>query len=192
MKVQRLLEGFSFEKRSTFGLCVDEFENLPTRAKEIYFYAMEKTVHQNNIIVHLITNPPFAGSEDCQSPIEKILYVACKIVFCIRNSELKDGELGIFILPQVDIETDSKKYRADFSFVLEKEEGISPEVIVECDGHEFHQKTKTQVEHDNQREYDIKKMGYDILRFSGSQIYNNPFKCANDIFDYLIAKDGRV
>lgn len=33
--------------------------------------------------------------------------------------------------------------------------------------------------------------GYDILRFSGSQIYENPFKCANDIFDYLLAKEVR-
>lgn len=187
----RVLEEFADKKWFSYASCADEFEKLPPRAKEIYFYAMEKLVYQNNIIAHLITNPPFGGSEDCQSPIEKILYVACNIVFCIRNSELKDGELGIFILPQVDIETDSKKYRADFSFVLEKEEGISPEVIIECDGHEFHQKTKTQVEHDNQREYDIKKMGFDILRFSGSQIYNNPFKCANDIFDYLITKERR-
>lgn len=187
----RVLEEYADKKWFSYASCADEFEKLPPRAKEIYFYAMEQMVFSSNIVDELIVDPPFCGSIDCESPIEKILYVSCKIVFTCRKIEFSEEQFGISILPQFEIETESKTYRTDFSFVLEKDGGISPEVIVECDGHEFHKKTKSQVEYDNQREYDIKKMGYDILRFSGSQIYKNPFKCANDIFDYLISKDIR-
>ena len=35
-------------------------------------------------------------------------------------------------------------------------------ILIECDGYEFHQKTKKQVENDNKREYDIKMLGYNI------------------------------
>lgn len=187
----RLLEEFADEKWFSYSSYADEFEKLPPKAREIYFYAMENLVQQHKNITTLIVDPPFAGSEDCQSPIEKILYVACNIVFRIRDNELDKSVIGTSIFPQFSIETEKKNYCADFIIVLEKFVGKCVDVIVECDGHEFHQKTKAQVERDNQREYDIKKMGYDVLRFSGSQIYNNPFKCANDIFDYLIAKDGR-
>ena len=65
-------------------------------------------------------------------------------------------------------------------------------MLVECDGHDFHEKTKEQVEKDNEREYELKMAVYEILRFSGSQIYNNPFKCANDVYDYLILKEKRL
>lgn len=187
----RVLDEFADNKWFSYVSYAEEFEKLPLRAKEIYFYAMENLAQQHENIAALILDQPFAGSEDCQSPIEKILYVACNIVFRIRDKELDESAMGMSVFPQFSIETEKKNYCADFIIVLEKFVGKCVDVIVECDGHEFHQKTKAQVERDNQREYDIKKMGYDVLRFSGSQIYNNPFKCANDIFDYLIAKDGR-
>lgn len=53
---------------------------------------------------------------------------------------------------------------------------------------EFHQKTKEQVQKDNEREYDLKMAGYEILRFSGTQIFNNPIKCAEDTYNYIIKK----
>ena len=36
------------------------------------------------------------------------------------------------------------------------------------------------------REYDLKMAGYEVLRFSGSQIYNEPFKCAEDTYNYIM------
>ena len=86
--------------------------------------------------------------------------------------------------------TGKKKYYVDLYFEIDSwTENVG--VVVECDGYEFHQKSKKQVEYDNEREYEIKKCGFDILRFSGSKIYNDPFKCANDIFDYLLLKEKK-
>ena len=58
-------------------------------------------------------------------------------------------------------------------------------IIVECDGHEFHQKSKQQVEKDNQRERDLKKLGYEVVRFSGSEIFKDAEKCVEDLLDIL-------
>jgi hypothetical protein len=32
--------------------------------------------------------------------------------------------------------------------------------------------------------------GYDVLHYSGSQIFNDPIKCANEIYDYITIKTG--
>ena len=59
---------------------------------------------------------------------------------------------------------------------------------IECDGYEFHQKTKEQIIYDNERERNLKKEGYEIIRFSGSEIISNPYKCVQDIIDIILSK----
>uniref|UniRef100_A0A6H1ZBQ1 Restriction endonuclease type II-like domain-containing protein n=1 Tax=viral metagenome TaxID=1070528 RepID=A0A6H1ZBQ1_9ZZZZ len=94
---------------------------------------------------------------------------------------------NIFIVPQHKI----CKYRVDFLFVLNNEK----QFIVECDGHDFHEKTKKQVTKDKSREREFVKIGLTVVRFSGSEIYNSPFKCVRDLEDMFInywsAKDGK-
>lgn len=94
---------------------------------------------------------------------------------------------------QKEIKANGKKYIVDFYF--EEDEYVNKfntdkKIIIECDGYEFHQKTKEQVQKDNEREYNLKMAGYEILRFSGTQIYNNPFKCAEDTYNYIIKRIG--
>ena len=81
------------------------------------------------------------------------------------------------LVPQVEI----GNYRVDFELINHKDKKI----IVECDGHEFHQKSKQQVEKDNQRERDLKKLGYEVVRFSGSEIFKDAEKCVKDLLDIL-------
>ena len=63
-------------------------------------------------------------------------------------------------------------------------------MVIECDGHDFHKLTKSRVSHDNQRDYDLKIAGYDVLHFSGSQIYSDPYKCAKEVYEYIKSKVG--
>ena len=53
---------------------------------------------------------------------------------------------------------------------------------IELDGHEFHEKTKDQVVKDKQREREIVSSGYKVFRFSGSEVYRNPYDCVNEIY----------
>lgn len=77
---------------------------------------------------------------------------------------------NLFITPQAEIETVTKKYRVDFLLLYEMHT-YKIKIVVECDGHDFHQKTKVQVEKDNLRDRDLIENGYQVLRYSGSELY---------------------
>ena len=63
-----------------------------------------------------------------------------------------------------------KIYRVDFLLAAKtiKTSRILLQIVVECDGHEFHEKTKAQASIDKTRERAIVSAGYRVLRFSGS------------------------
>ena len=126
---------------------------------------------------------PATFYEDIQSPIEQIFKTAFDLYMDLTGKEY------IFLFSQTPIKINKKKYIADFYF--EEDEYVNrfntdKKIVIECDGHDFHQKTKEQVKHDNEREYDLKMAGYEIIRFSGSQIYNEPFKCAEDTYNFIM------
>lgn len=175
--------------RSDFSL--ETFELLPTKAKLILFTVLHELAKKKSIYLINIVRFWEEDFYSCNSPIESIFMMAFNIVSILREKELNDDDYGVSIFPQHEIQIEKKKYYADFFIWIQNSESdIS--VLVECDGHDFHEKTKEQVEKDNEREYELKMAGYEILRFSGSQIYNNPFKCANDVYDYLILKEKRL
>lgn len=58
-------------------------------------------------------------------------------------------------------------------------------LVVEVDGHEFHDRTKQQASYDRKRDRELTREGYRIVRFTGSDVYNEPGLCAEDI-DYHI------
>lgn len=63
----------------------------------------------------------------------------------------------------------------ELDFVLRA--GHKP-VVVECDGHEFHQKTKAQVAKDRARDRYFVERGYIVIRYTGSEIRRNARLCA--------------
>lgn len=96
--------------------------------------------------------------------------------------------------PQETITIDNgKNYRVDFLIeyfrlvgdTIDGVKELCDTVIVECDGHHFHEKTKEQVNRRNQRDYDLKMAGYDVIHFSGSELYNNPQECIQKVVDFL-------
>lgn len=151
---------------------LEEFLKLPKRVQELILV--------NNIKQEIM---PAVFCEYIESPIEQIFITAFELYMKLNNKEF------IMLFSQMPIKIGKKKYVADFYF--EKDKYINcfntnKRIIIECDGHEFHQKTKEQVKRDNEREYALKMAGYEIIRFSGSQIYNEPFKCAEDTYNYII------
>lgn len=78
---------------------------------------------------------------------------------------------GDHLWPQVKI----GQYRVDF--LLEHVGRTSRRVIVECDGHEFHDKDKVRAAADKARDRFLVSLGYQVLRFTGSEICQDPFRC---------------
>lgn len=62
---------------------------------------------------------------------------------------------------------------------------IEVKVIVECDGHDFHEKTKEHASRDKKRDRDLQAMGYNVFRYSGSDIYRNADKCAEEAIAFI-------
>ena len=100
----------------------------------------------------------------------------------LLDEQLMEGSpyrLFVLIAPQVQI----GKYRVDFVaryiYGLDGAAGL----IVECDGHEFHEKTKEQAARDKARDRFFASCGYRVMRFTGSEIWANPIACAEQVID---------
>jgi very-short-patch-repair endonuclease len=63
-------------------------------------------------------------------------------------------------------------------------------IAVECDGHEFHEKTPEQASHDKERDRALLAAGWPTMRFTGSQIHKDPFACAKEIARFLENEDA--
>lgn len=58
-------------------------------------------------------------------------------------------------------------------------------LIVECDGHDFHERTKEQAARDRGRDRAAQHAGLPILRFTGSELWNDPMSCADAVLAFM-------
>ena len=119
------------------------------------------------------------------SPIEIALLLAM-VARCISEDgvkpafkETKDA-LGWVILSQVQIE----KYRVDFVVSLKP---LRQKIVVECDGHDFHERTKEQAARDRSRDRSLTEDGYRVVRFTGSEIWRDPWGCAQEVSNQFVS-----
>ena len=72
------------------------------------------------------------------------------------------------------------RYRVDFLCKY-----MDREYIIECDGHNFHEKTKEQVIYDKKRERFLISTGRKVLRFSGTEILNESYKIVDELCEFF-------
>jgi len=75
-------------------------------------------------------------------------------------------------------------YRVDF-LISYAFFGRKIEIAVECDGHEFHERTKEQAARDKKRDRDLQSIDVKVFRFSGSEIAACAQACAGDVLDTI-------
>lgn len=63
-------------------------------------------------------------------------------------------------------------------------------LVVECDGHEFHERTKEQAAKDKSRDRALNGLGYDVFRFTGSELWRDPFGCAEQVYMWALRGFG--
>lgn len=116
------------------------------------------------------------------SPIEMLFYVA---INALRKINRMDGDSGVTvsIQPQRKIE----KYRVDFvvSEIDWRKEKTNKSVIVECDGHEFHEKDEKARRYEKQRDRKLQSLGWKIFRFTGKEITDNPVMVAAEVLSFV-------
>ena len=108
----------------------------------------------------------------------------------IMNDIIINDDTPSKLTPQYKIKKDESYIRVDFLLEIfdERDEMNNVKIIIECDGHNFHEKTKEQAKKDKSRDRFLLNNGYYVLRFTGSEIYQNPRKCVQEIEDLIIKK----
>lgn len=122
---------------------------------------------------------------DCESPIEQTLSMAFHVLGLSNFSSFTSGMIDVVsIKNQDEITSNGNVYRSDFMITVDYSlpNGIEcARFVVECDGHDYHEKTKSQVVRDNKRSRDLLADGYIVVRFSGSEIHRSPYDCVKDL-----------
>lgn len=90
----------------------------------------------------------------------------------------------LLVLPQAQV----AGWRTDFLIcaIQDGHAGKSKwrKVIVECDGHDFHERTKEQAAKDRSRDREAQMAGIHILRFTGSELWRDAWGCAEKVCEW--------
>jgi very-short-patch-repair endonuclease len=127
----------------------------------------------------------------CESPIERAMATSIVMLARLRWDHVVFIPKGEAIRPhspimgcstlQVAPQFSIGKYRVDLLIGYAGAGGLSEGYIaVECDGHDFHDRTKQQAQRDKSRDRDISASVAKVIRFTGSEIYRDPWKCADE------------
>lgn len=87
------------------------------------------------------------------------------------------------IQQQVEISS-YKRYRADFMIYVSGAKQRH-RIVIECDGHDFHEKTKAQAQRDKSRDRFFISHGVPVLRYSGSEIFKDPYAAASAAYSEI-------
>ena len=119
-----------------------------------------------------------------QSPIEQLFAVA---FHHLQNISEIDGDYEL--CQQYQVATNEAEYKIDFvirggvdELYLATEKTSFPLIGIELDGHNWHEKTKRQVEHDKIRERALTASGVTLLRYAGTEVWRDPIKCVKDAY----------
>lgn len=128
-----------------------------------------------------------------ESPLEAVLVVwvqALTLADHIHNWRLRE---------QVEVRTRSgKTYRVDFravafdpyeSCLTRKETDL--DVVVEVDGHNWHERTREQVAARDARDRELQASGFTVLHFSFAELTADPLKCIYEISGAVHGEIGR-
>jgi very-short-patch-repair endonuclease len=123
-----------------------------------------------------------------ESPIEDMVYIALNLQCEARSlsanaaPDFVDGSpfftRGVQITPQTRI----GKYRVDFCVFANQSD---TRALVELDGHNFHDKDKRQRSYEKARDRHFVKAGYQVLHYTGSDVFADPYCVAFEILEVL-------
>ena len=139
--------------------------------------------------------------ERCESPIEQLFFIAittleeiaCYSKGYVDIDRYKWAEAGMDISEQCKID----KYRVDFMIRYTKgqlidsqnqtayPENKSKTIIVELDGHAFHERNEKERRYEKKRDRFLASKGYHVFHFTGSEVVRDPFGVAAECLAFL-------
>ena len=176
-----------------------EYNKLCDKAKSFFFnYVL---LQSNNTRYSEIING-YEIFDSKLTPIEQIFYIAYRLYATdflsdidVKTENLLNIALNEEIMPQQEVFCNGKKYIIDFLIDFSRKSIIDDKYIypalkdlkyaVELDGYDYHS-SKKQMEYDYERENNLKKFGYMVVRFTGSQVYNKPLSCVDTLVKIIL------
>lgn len=154
--------------------------------------------------------------EACQSEIERLLvepllFVArrmdCSVSYRIGEREygtIAGTHIGghLCIQPQclvppyrldfvITYRQDVYEYRFDATGTRRQSTVVrESQLVIECDGREWHEKTPAQTERDRGQDRTLQTRGYLVFRYTGSMITRDPYKCVYEALVALVQRPG--
>ena len=143
------------------------------------------------------------GLAQCESPIERAYLEG--LVSAVDGSDDSDFDRLSLLSPPVDIgelisadcsdshecvvvlQATSGRRRVDFLIA-----DCDARLIVECDGHDYHERTKEQASRDRSRDRELLRSGVPVVRFTGSELWADPRGCALESLDILGEIGSRI
>lgn len=101
----------------------------------------------------------------------------------VFRGSLQYNQTNLGIVPQLKV----GKYRVDFGVFY----GVGSEIrriAIECDGHDFHERTKAQAQRDKSRDRVLQARAIPVFRFTGSEIYANSPNLLDSVGSFLWAQ----
>jgi very-short-patch-repair endonuclease len=132
----------------------------------------------------------------CQSPIEEMMLAA------LLHANMIHPKFTLFFPFAADYEWPREPpvtpgcalflqaqmgpYRADFLFVTRDHTGAVEWMVIECDGHDFHERTKQQAQRDRARDRWMQANKIKVFRFTGSEIFRDVDICVDEVLKTLL------
>ena len=160
--------GSIWEMGYAIGRGVQVFVGLPAEldASDLWFpiYGASHVIRAPHAGMAFAEALRFFGSKS-ESPIEEKMRTA----------------LLAALPPHVEVEQQvpacGGRYRLDFGITAPNGQRLA----VECDGHDFHERTKEQARNDKSRDRALTAEGWKVLRFTGSEIFKDARRCAGEV-----------
>jgi very-short-patch-repair endonuclease len=138
----------------------------------------------------------------CESPIELRMGMALAMTARHTGFELvlmsnmpwgrKHGDINSPVRFIIEPQAKILNYRTDFLIACEipwRGEFIrSAMVVVECDGHDYHERTKEQAKRDKKRDRVLQSNNLNVFRYTGSEIWEDVFRCAEESVSFVYDK----
>ena len=141
----------------------------------------------------------------CESPIEQLFLAATHTI--LNVNALAEGESDvshdIAVIYGVSIRQQAKigNYRVDFRMEYTSGEMVDYDkgkraagheirkIVVELDGHEFHDTNEKQRRYEKARDRFLQKKGYKVFHYTGAEVVKDPFAAAAECVAYLVDCD---
>jgi restriction endonuclease-like protein len=145
--------------------------------------------------------------EALESPIEQMLWDRLIPLMLERLASAYRFEFGhpgflaaiqetseniIAVSPQCELGENGRGpviFRVDICLIVKNSsldrEQLPLMIAIECDGHDWHERTKIQARRDRSRDRQLARSGWIVQRFTGSEITADAKECAHELLDLI-------